>query len=139
MNSDKNLTIAFLDYKAGKVTLTGQHEEVIIVRADGKIERIDTIDLGFPVGLEADITNFITQKEVTLFAGDGIVLYTDGLVDAENHTQQQYGVERLCDVLRHNWHRNARQIQQAVIDDLWNHIARNHLQDDVTILVIKQK
>jgi serine phosphatase RsbU (regulator of sigma subunit)/sensor domain CHASE-containing protein len=138
MNSDKNLTIAFLDYKAGKVTLTGQHEEVIIVRADGKIERIDTIDLGFPVGLEADITEFIAQKEVTLFAGDGIVLYTDGLTDAENTAKQQYGIERLCDVLRHNWHHNSRQIQQAVIDDLWSHIARENLQDDVTILVIKQ-
>jgi serine phosphatase RsbU (regulator of sigma subunit)/sensor domain CHASE-containing protein len=139
MNSDRNLTIAFLDYKAGKVTLTGQHEEVIIVRADGQIERIDTIDLGFPVGLEADITDFIAQKEVTLFAGDGIVLYTDGLIDAENINKKQYGIERLCDVLRHNWHHNARQIQQAVIDDLWSHIAKQNLQDDVTILVVKQK
>jgi serine phosphatase RsbU (regulator of sigma subunit)/sensor domain CHASE-containing protein len=139
MNSDKNLTIAFLDYKAGKVTLTGQHEEVIIIRADGGIERIDTIDLGFPVGLEADITNFIAQQEVRLFAGDGIVLYTDGLIDAEDSTQKQYGIQRLCDVLRHNWHRNSRQIQQAVIDDLWSHIGKQTLQDDVTILVVKQK
>lgn len=138
MNSDRNLTIAFLDYQAGKVTLTGQHEEVIIVRADGEIERIDTIDLGFPVGLEADITEFIAQKEVTLFSGDGIVLYTDGLIDAENTANKQYGIERLCDVLRHNWHHNSRQIQQAVIDDLWSYIGKNTLQDDVTVLVVKQ-
>jgi serine phosphatase RsbU (regulator of sigma subunit)/sensor domain CHASE-containing protein len=139
MNSDRNLTIAFLDYQAGKVTLTGQHEEVIIVRADGEIERIDTIDLGFPVGLEADITEFIAEKEVKLFPGDGIVLYTDGLTEAENSANKQYGIERLCDVLRHNWHHNSRQIQQAVIDDLWSYIGKQSLQDDVTVLVVKQK
>ncbi len=139
MNSDKTLTLALLNCYSGKITLTGQHEEMIVVRADGEIERIDTIDLGFPIGLEPDIKDFIAQTEVQLFAGDGIVLYTDGLTEAENEAQQQYGVERLCEVLRHNWHHTAREIQETIIEDLRDYIGKEIVHDDVTLLVIKQK
>jgi serine phosphatase RsbU (regulator of sigma subunit)/sensor domain CHASE-containing protein len=139
MNSEKTLTLALLDYKAGKITLTGQHEEMIVVRADGEIECISTIDLGFPVGLEPDISEYIAQTEVELFAGDGVVLYTDGLTEAEDKDLNQYGSERLCEVLKHNWHHSAREIQQAVIEDLRSHLGDIPFEDDVTILVMKQK
>ena len=43
MNSDKNLTLALLDYSEGKVVLSGQHEEMIVLRSDGEIELIDTM------------------------------------------------------------------------------------------------
>lgn len=139
MNSDKTLTLALLDYKAGKITLTGQHEEMIVVRADGEIECISTIDLGFPVGLEPDISEYIAQTEVELFAGDGVVLYTDGLTEAEDKDLNQYGSDRLCEVLKHNWHHSAHEIQQAVIEDLRSHLGEIPFEDDVTILVMKQR
>ena len=47
MNSDKNLTLALLNYANGRISISGQHEETLVVRKDGKIERIDTMDLGF--------------------------------------------------------------------------------------------
>src|SRR5205823_215691 len=50
MRSDKNLTLALLTYVQGQVSISGQHEEALIVRHGGAIERIDTIDLGFPLG-----------------------------------------------------------------------------------------
>jgi serine phosphatase RsbU (regulator of sigma subunit)/sensor domain CHASE-containing protein len=139
MNSDKTLTLALLDWDKGKITLTGQHEEMIVVRADGQVERINTVDLGFPIGLEPDIQDFIAQREVQLFAGDGVVLYTDGLTEAENEGEQPYGIERLCDLLQHNWHHTAREIQETIIKDLRNYIGKEVLHDDVTLLVIKQK
>ncbi|MBW4667869.1 MAG: SpoIIE family protein phosphatase [Cyanomargarita calcarea GSE-NOS-MK-12-04C] len=139
MNSDKTLTLALLDCDKGKITLSGQHEEMIVVRADGQVERINTVDLGFPIGLEPDIQDFIAQREVQLFAGDGVVLYTDGLTEAENEGEQPYGIERLCDLLQHNWHHTARSIQETIIKDLRNYIGKEVLHDDVTLLVIKQK
>ena len=55
MRSDKNLTLVLLTYAHGRVRISGQHEETTIVRHGGAIERINTMDLGFPLGLEADI------------------------------------------------------------------------------------
>ncbi|HBL61803.1 MAG TPA: hypothetical protein DDZ80_26340, partial [Cyanobacteria bacterium UBA8803] len=84
MKSDKNLSLALLDYQEGTLRLSGQHEEIIVVRSGGQVERIDTIDLGFPIGLELDITDFVAQMQVQLQSGDGVVLYTDGITEAED-------------------------------------------------------
>ncbi len=139
MQSDKNLTLSLLDYANGKLSLSGQHEEVLYVNQFGKVERIDTFSLGFMVGIEPDIAQFVAQQEIYLAPGDGIVLYTDGLTEAMDVNKRCYGLERLCDVVSRHWLLNAQDIQQAVISDLRRHIGNHKLQDDVTLLVIKQR
>ncbi|MBE9129655.1 MULTISPECIES: ammonium transporter [unclassified Coleofasciculus] len=139
MNCDKNLTLSLLDYHQGILNLSGQHEEMIVVRAGGQIERIDTIDLGFPIGLEADITEFVAHAQLQLNPGDVVVLYTDGITEAENLQGLLYGVERLCEVLSRNWQQPAQEIRQAVIDDVRQHIGEQKVFDDITLLVLKQK
>jgi len=71
--------------------------------------------------------------------GDGIVLYTDGITEAQNIEEKQYDLSRLCDVISSNWSGNAKQIQQAVINDVKNYIGTQKIQDDITLLVLKQK
>ena len=138
MNSDKNMTLLLLDYYQGQLSVVGQHEEVIVVRADGKIERIDTNDLGFPLGLEADISSFIMQAQITLKLGDIVVLYTDGITEAENKNRQFYGLDRLCLVIKQHSRETAQLISEAIIRDLKDFIGLNHVYDDITLLVIKQ-
>jgi phosphoserine phosphatase RsbU/P len=139
MNSDKNLSLSLLDYKDRILSLSGQHEEMIVVRSGGKIERIDTIDLGFPIGLEADISDFVAQTYVQLEPGDVVVLYTDGITEAENQLGLRYGIEQFCQVISQNWQQSAEGIRQAVIDDVRRHISGHKVYDDITLLVLKQK
>ena len=139
MKSDKNLTLSLLDYSKGTLYLSGQHEEVLVVRKGGKIERIDTIDLGFMVGIEPDISQFIAQKAIQLVPGDGLVLYTDGVTEARNLKKKLYGVERLCEVVRHHWQQPASHIQKAIIADVRQYIGTQKVYDDITLLVLKQK
>lgn len=139
MSSDKNLTLALIDYEQGKLILSGQHEEMIVVRKDGTLERFDTIDLGFPIGLEEEIFVFLDQKHIHLHAGDVVVLYTDGITEAENEDRKLYGVDRLCEVIRQNVDASALEIRQAVINDLRSHIGNQKVYDDITLLVLKQK
>ena len=104
----------------------------------GKTERIDTIDLGFPIGLEYDIASFINHQLVELNLGDGIVLYTDGITEATNLTNVQYGMERLCEVIGRSWHLVAQEIQQVIVEDLRQHIGQQRIFDDITLLVLKR-
>lgn len=49
----------------------------------------------------------MAQIQVDLKLGDGIVLYTDGITEAENELHEFYLVERLCEVISHHWHRST--------------------------------
>jgi serine phosphatase RsbU (regulator of sigma subunit) len=46
INCDKYTSLVLLDYQEGMLKLSGQHEEMIVVRCNGSVERFDTIDLG---------------------------------------------------------------------------------------------
>ncbi|MDM8559954.1 SpoIIE family protein phosphatase [Candidatus Parabeggiatoa sp. HSG14] len=144
MNSDKNLTLALLDYQpsasqnGGILRLSGQHEQMIVVR-NGEVELIDTIDLGFPIGLDDNITDFIAEAQVSLNQGDVVVLYTDGITEAENLEREEYGIKRLCEVIKQNWQQTADEIKQAVIDDVKQYIDTQKVFDDIALLVLKQQ
>lgn len=139
MNSDKNLTLSLLDYQSGKLSMSGQHEELLVVRSNGQVERIDTLDLGFPIGLVEDIAEFVNQAEVQLSSGDGVVLYTDGITEAESSSGHYYGLERLCQIISQNWHRRAHDVRQAIVEDVHRHIGEQKIYDDITLLILKQK
>ncbi|MEH2122784.1 MAG: PP2C family protein-serine/threonine phosphatase [Nostoc sp.] len=139
MNSEKNLTLAVLNYSEGNLSISGQHEETLIVRSDGKIERIDTMDLGFPIGLDDDIADFISHATVELQPGDGVVLYTDGIPEAYDIDKKQYGVEQLCEAISQNWHNSAQGIKDTVITDVRRHIGKQKVFDDITLLVLKRE
>jgi two-component system sensor histidine kinase ChiS len=139
MSSSKNMTLALLDYTNRSIQLSGQHEEVIVVRVNGQVERIDTVDLGFPIGLDADVSEFIAQQTIYLNPGDVIVLYTDGITEAENIESDQYGLERLCEVICKNHQNSAEHIRQAIVTDVQQYIGQQQVFDDMTVVVIKQK
>ncbi|MEG4918443.1 MULTISPECIES: SpoIIE family protein phosphatase [unclassified Microcoleus] len=138
MKSHKSLTLGILNYSQGLVSISGQHEETIIVRNGGQVERVDTMDLGFPIGLHDDIAEFISHISIELQLGDGIVLYTDGIPEAKDIKKKQYGVEPMCEVISKNWHLSAGEIKQAVIDDVRRHIGNQKVFDDITLLVLKR-
>ena len=139
MDSDKNLSLCLVDYHEGVLSLSGQHEEMVVVRSGGVIERVDTIDLGFPIGLEETIEDFVFQAQIHLNQDDVVILYTDGITEAENHLGEHYGLEQLCRIVQQNWQQSAQNIRLAVIQDLRSHIGVEKVYDDITLVVLKQK
>lgn len=139
MNSQKNMTLCLVDYQDGKVRISGQHEEMLVVRRGGLVQRVDTVDLGFPIGLEEDISQLIAYADIQIYPGDTVVLYTDGITEAEDKNRVQYGIKRLMEVIKENWQQSAEEIKQAVIDDLWEYMGTQKPLDDITLVVLKRK
>ena len=139
IESERNLSLSLINYSKGKLHISGQHEDIIIVRADGNLERIDTTYLGFPIGLEENIECFIGQIQINLEPGDIMVLYTDGITEAESKDGQQYGIERLCNSVYKNRIHSAKNIKKEIISDLMKHIGGNKILDDLTLVILKQK
>jgi serine phosphatase RsbU (regulator of sigma subunit) len=140
MNCGKSMSLSLLEYRGDNaLRLSGQHEEVILVRSSGEVERIDTIDLGFPIALEADIADFLATTEIQLNSGDVVVLYTDGITEAFDMNEDQYGIEPVIEVVALNREQSAAEIKQAVIDDVRRYMGEQKVFDDITLVVIKQK
>ena len=137
--STNNLTLSFADYTDGTVTLTGQHEEVIVIREDGSVERIDTMDLGFPVGLESEISQFIQSRAIQFTAGDLMIFYTDGVTEAESPDGKMFGIERLCEAASRYRMGTATEIKQGIIRDVMTHIDTQRIHDDITLVVLKHR
>ena len=139
MNSEKSLTLAILNYSEGLISISGQHEETLVVRKNGEVQRIDTMELGFPIALDDDIADFISHILIELEPGDGVVLYTDGIPEAYNIRKKQYGLKQLCEVISQNWHKSATEVKDAVIVDVRQHIGKQKVFDDITLLVFKRQ
>jgi len=139
MDSDKNLTLSLLDYQDGKVRISGQHEDVLLISQEGHVECLDTFDLGFMVGLTQDISAFIGEINLNLEPGEGIVLYTDGITEARNPDDQMYGIQRLCESITTHWQASsAKQIEAGILQDFRDFVGNRKLLDDVTLLVIRR-
>jgi len=140
MKIDKNLSLTLLDYQPGQIRVSGQHEKLLIVRRGGQITFQDTIDLGFPLGIEENIAQFVNELTIDLEPGDGVVLYSDGITEAEDIDEEFYGSERLGQLIGQIWPQaSAEEIKQAVINDVLQHIGEQKLYDDLTLIVLKQQ
>jgi sigma-B regulation protein RsbU (phosphoserine phosphatase) len=121
------------------MTLSGQHEDLIVVRQGGEVERIETGDLGLPVGLDSDISEFVDTKDVTFGSGDIIVLHTDGVTEAENRQGELYGIERLCESARDLYGGSAQDVMNGILENLMTYIGSQKIHDDITLVVMRHR
>ena len=133
------MTLSLIDYRDRICTIVGQHESVIICRADGRLQVKNTQDLGMFVGFEPDISRFIHECKVRLETGDVMVLYTDGVTEAMNSRNEEFGLRRLCKAVGACHQRPSAEILQAVLNVLRAHIGATRIRDDISLLVVKQR
>jgi serine phosphatase RsbU (regulator of sigma subunit)/hemoglobin-like flavoprotein len=100
---------------------------------DGSIVQPDSG--GLPLGIES--SEDYATVEWTLEQGDALVLCTDGVLEASNEGGQQYGIERLTDILRHNGTANANDLLKSIRSDVRRHHGHVPAEDDLTLVVIK--
>jgi len=78
--------------------------------------------------------------EVPLEPGDRYVLYTDGVLEAANPSQEEYGAERFMKFIANNKQLEAPKFADTVLDELsrWTGQAPEQAQqqDDLTVLVV---
>jgi sigma-B regulation protein RsbU (phosphoserine phosphatase) len=110
------------------------HNWPVVMRAGGErvfLERGGTL-LGILESVEWD------EDSVRLAPGDRVVLYTDGISEATNAAGEQFGEQRLCDVVQSvPPQRGAREVAEAVLAAVHGFLDGVEPQDDITLLVIR--
>lgn len=131
------MTLILLSYDRGQLQICGQHESVVVIRANGAVEIVDTFELGFPLGLEPDVRPFLQVTQLTLAPDDLVVVYTDGITEAMNADNQQYGLAALLQTARTYHRQPAQAIRDAILAHVVAHTGTQALEDDITLLVFK--
>jgi serine phosphatase RsbU (regulator of sigma subunit) len=140
MNDSRTLTLALLHHKDGEVRVAGQHESVILLRADAEeAEEIETMDLGCVVGMIDDISPMVSETKFDLNKDDLVLLYTDGATEAENPTHEQYGVERLKKALVEARKLPAKEAIAYLFADIMKWIGTSPVYDDITLLLVRKR
>lgn len=140
MNDSRTLTLALLHHKDGHVRIAGQHESVVILRkGQTEPEEIETSDLGTIVGMIDDIEPMLAETSFSLQPGDYMLLYTDGVTEAEDPKGGQYGIERVKESLVRAQGKSADEVVQVLLADLMAFIDTNAILDDITLVVVRAK
>ncbi|MDQ1354108.1 MAG: SpoIIE family protein phosphatase [Acidobacteriota bacterium] len=108
------------------------HNAPFILREE-KVIKLEKGSLS--VGLFPDV--IYEAVEIDVRPDDLLVLYTDGIVEAENPAGLQYSLERLLDFLTTHREKGAKKIKEMLIEELKGFIGKNHFEDDVTFILIK--
>jgi serine phosphatase RsbU (regulator of sigma subunit) len=66
-------------------------------------------------------------------------LYTDGITEAKNFKGEEYGYDRLADIINNNADREAEEIQELLISDLYDFCGNSEIDDDYTAVIVKFK
>ena len=128
--------LAELSPSTGEVRFVGAgHLDNVILRADGSL--VTLASTGAPLGLLPDGLPY-GQSEQTIEPGDCLVLYSDGVTDAQNADGEEFGEDRLFDTLRSVAGQPAQTILDHVFDDLDAFVADALQFDDITVLVVRR-
>ena len=111
------------------------HNAPLLVRADGTIERLWT---GGTVLGAFDSVPF-EEGQATLKDGDMLVVYSDGITEAQNATGEEYGEERLLELLIRHRTETAENIRTTILEAAESWAGQADRGDDQTVVILKAR
>ena len=127
-----SLFYALLDAPAKRLAYSNAgHNSPILVHADGSTIRLES---GGPViGNYSD--GSYAQGAVALNAGDRLVLFTDGVTEAANERDEEFGEERLTGLVSENRALKTQALQTRILETITD-FCQGNFRDDVTLVIL---
>ncbi len=128
---------AVLDTSDGKLIFAngGHNHPYLYHLGTGQFE--DLAARGIILGIFPDIR--LEERSTQIGAGDVAVFYTDGLTEAMDPDYQEFGEERLRQVIAENAHRSANEILEALLEARHSFIRDAEQSDDLTVVIVKRQ
>jgi predicted ester cyclase len=124
---------AILDPKNGSMNFANAGHDLPYLWHGGDCEELRA--RGMPLGLMAGMS--YEQKEIELDAGEGVLFYSDGLVEAHDAKGEMFGFPRLRDLIAE--HDDKRALGDFLLEDLYSFVGEGWEQeDDITLLTLRR-
>lgn len=131
------LFVGILDLQSGLLQFCNAgHNPPVIIYPDGKTEFMH-ITTNLPAGLVEQFE--YVGEEIKIEQNTKIFLYTDGVTEAENIDKKLFSDEQLLKILKTNTNLNVKQMINAVVNSVADHVKDAEPSDDLTALVINYK
>ena len=111
----------------------GGHNSPLVVHPDGTSALFPLTD-GIALGIAPDLS--YKQNTVTLSPGDSVIFYTDGVTEAMNSEEEEFGLDPLSEFFRTNPPENPEETTAAVFDAVNAFAGEMAQSDDITCLVL---
>ncbi len=135
--SDLFVTMFYLQYDMDSRRLiygnAGHNMPLVWRRKTQSVEMLDAEGLIF--GVKKSI--IFEQKVTTLEPGDLLLLYTDGIIEAEDNNQNQFGYKRLANLIKEGQNATPAALIDQILSQVRLFTGYRHFIDDVTLVVMK--
>jgi sigma-B regulation protein RsbU (phosphoserine phosphatase) len=135
-DTDQFVTVFYgiLDPATGTLSYcnAGHCPPIFISAQDKDVQKL--IRTGIPLGILEDET--WKQKAIQLAPGDVLVLYTDGVTDAQNQQGAFFDEDRLLECVRANLGHAAQDIRHAIVTDIDRFVGNMPQFDDIVVAAI---
>jgi sigma-B regulation protein RsbU (phosphoserine phosphatase) len=125
-----------LDAGAHRLCYTNAgHDTPLLVSRGGRIQKLETG--GLVLGILQE-TRF-EESTVPIEAGDLLLIYSDGITEAVNGRDEEFGVDRLAALVAENRERRAREVVERILAEVERHAGAAPPSDDRTLVVIRRE
>ena len=129
---------AVLDLQTGRMTYANAgHNPAFVIRAADPEVHDSFIRTGAPLGIFSDLEWEEGSTQINL--GDVLLLYTDGVNEAQNIIEEFYEYKRLLGVVKSNLDHTAEEQHAAIIESVQAFVSNAPQFDDITLMVLKRE
>ncbi len=140
VNSSMFMTSVFFRFepKSKRIFYTGcGHEHILVYRADEGVTEVITTG-GIALAMADDITEIVSEKEIKLKTNDIVVLYSDGITEAINESQELFGLEQLTACVSKYGHLgDSLKVFEAISKDVVTFVGDTVQNDDMTLICMR--
>lgn len=110
------------------------HNQPILVRKNGEVEML--VEGGPIMGVTSEA--IYEERPLYLGVGDIVILFTDGVVEVFGENEEQFGDERVIEIIKANQHKSTTEIRDAIYEAVNKFAAKGFNFDDFTMIVLKR-
>jgi len=137
--ADRFITGLFvnLDLRTGQIKYVNAGHDPMLLYRRSEDRFFEITNDGIPTGIFEGESYL--ESEFTLLPGDLFILYTDGIPEARNGAKEEFGFERMQEVLRVNCEKTAEEISSAMTEALGRFVDSAPQHDDITFMILKYR
>lgn len=134
-----NTTFTTVNYSIldGKKIARAGHHPLILFNPKREPDIITYTPKGTVLGVPWSLN--LEEIEISLQEGDILVQFTDGIIESTSSSNEEFGLERLCDVIKKQINKTSEEIEKSIQNAVKTFVSDHGESDDMTLLVVKVK